>query len=138
LVRRDERLRDSLGRDQYGGAFVGGKVEQQRDMPARDDAALADFELPRVDHRERVFAFIDDRPAVFATCRFAQVAWISCGKFDQCLPPIRPSGRVDESAPGRSWSRRRAMRRLDVHMAGGIRGASRVAVTDARRHQRRS
>jgi hypothetical protein len=80
----DERLCDSLRRDQYSAAFLAGEIEQRRDMAACDHATLADFELPWIDHGERVFAFIDDRPSFFATCHpFAKVARISCGKFDQ-------------------------------------------------------
>jgi len=86
----DERLCDSLRRDQYSAAFLAGEIEQRRDMAACDHATLADFELPWIDHGERVFAFIDDRPSFFATCHpFAKVARISCGKFDQWLPPGR-------------------------------------------------
>jgi len=84
-IRLDERLCDSLGRDQNGRTFLIGKIEQRRDMPTRDDATLAHFELPRIDHGERMFACIDDRPSFFATCHsFTQVARISCGKLDQC------------------------------------------------------
>jgi len=46
----DERLCDSLGRCHYGPALLVRKIEQRRDMPARDYAALANFELPRIDH----------------------------------------------------------------------------------------
>lgn len=78
FVSLDERLCDSLGRDQYGRAFRARKIEQRRDMPTCDDATLAYFELPRIDHGERVFAFIDDRPSFFATCHpFTKVARIS-------------------------------------------------------------
>jgi hypothetical protein len=37
-----------------------------RDMPADDDAALADLELLQVDDGRGAFAFFDDRPAFFA------------------------------------------------------------------------
>src|SRR5262245_19885698 len=50
-------------------------------MPTCDDTTLADFELPRIDHRERVLAFVDDLPSFFATCH-AKVARISYGKFE--------------------------------------------------------
>ena len=79
-IRLDERLCDSLGREQYGAAFLVGKIEQRRDVATRDDATLTDFELPRIDHGERMFAFIDDRPSFFAACHaFAEVARVSCG-----------------------------------------------------------
>jgi hypothetical protein len=82
-IRLDERLRDSPGGDQYGLALTVGKIEQRRDMPAGDDAALADFELPRIDHGQGMFAFFYDRPPFFATRHaFAKVARISCWEFD--------------------------------------------------------
>lgn len=84
FVRLDERLGDSLGRDHDGLAFLARKIEQRRDVPTRDDATLAHFELPGIDHGERVLAFIDDRPPFFATGHsFTKVAWISYGKLDQ-------------------------------------------------------
>jgi len=46
----DERLCGSPGRDHYGSAFLVRKIEQRRDVPTRDNAALANFELPRIDH----------------------------------------------------------------------------------------
>ena len=46
----DERLCDSLGRGHDGPALLVRKIEQRRNMPTRDDAALANFELPRIDH----------------------------------------------------------------------------------------
>lgn len=46
----DERLCDSLGRGHYGPALLVRKIEQRRDMPTCDHAALANFELPRIDH----------------------------------------------------------------------------------------
>jgi hypothetical protein len=46
----DERLCDSFSRDHYGSALLVGKIEQRRDMPTCDNAALANFELPRIDH----------------------------------------------------------------------------------------
>lgn len=97
FVSLDERLCDPLGRDHYRRAFLVGKVKQRRDMPTCDDAALANFELPRIDHGERMFAFIDDCPPLFATCHpFTKVAWISYGKLDQLSSPIQPSGRLKE------------------------------------------
>ena len=45
----DERLCDPLGRGQYGPALLVGKIEQRRDMSPCDNAALANFELPRID-----------------------------------------------------------------------------------------
>ncbi|MBB6096456.1 hypothetical protein HNQ60_005378 [Povalibacter uvarum] len=87
-VSPDERLRDSLRRDQYSPAFLLREIQQRRDMPARDDATLANFELPRVDHGKRMFAFVDDRPPLFATRHpFAKVARISYGKLDQLQSP---------------------------------------------------
>lgn len=63
-------------------------------MPTCDNATLANFELPRIYHGERVFAFIYDRPSFFATCHpFTKVARISYGKFDQLPSPIQPAGR---------------------------------------------
>lgn len=74
----DERLCDSLGRDQYRPAFLVRKIEQRRDMPACDDAALPNLELPGIDDGEGMFAFIYDRPTFFATCHpFTKVARIS-------------------------------------------------------------
>lgn len=46
----DECLRDSFCRAHYGPALLVRKIEQRRDMPPCDDAALANFELPRIDH----------------------------------------------------------------------------------------
>ncbi len=46
----DERLCDPLSRDHYGPALLVRKIEQPRDMPARDNAALANFKLPWIDH----------------------------------------------------------------------------------------
>lgn len=90
----DERLRDSLGRGHDGAAFLIGKIEQRRDMPSRDDATLTNLELPRIDHGERMFAFIHDRPSFFAPCHpLAQVAGISYGKFDQLPSPGQSAGR---------------------------------------------
>ena len=78
LVSRNECRCDSLGRGQYGPAFLVGKIEQRRDMPPCDNATLANFELPRIDHGESMFAFIYDRPSFFATCHsFTKVARIS-------------------------------------------------------------
>lgn len=94
-VSLDECLCDSPGREHYGPAFLVGEIEQRRDMPTRDDATLAHFELPRIDHRERVFAFVYDRPAFFATCHpFAKIAGVSYRKLDhlardgQCVSAI--------------------------------------------------
>ncbi|HVH32489.1 MAG TPA: hypothetical protein VM847_00065, partial [Tahibacter sp.] len=96
-VSRDERLGDPLGCDQDSRAFLRREIEQGRDVPARDDAALTDFELPRIDHGEREFAFVDDRPAFFATGHsLAQVAGISHGKLDQLLSPQAAAGRIEE------------------------------------------
>jgi hypothetical protein len=93
-IRLNERLGDFLGRDHYRPAFLVRKIEQRRDMPACDNATLASFELPRIDHGECMFAFIYDRPSFFATCHpFTKVARISYGKFDQLPSPIPPAGR---------------------------------------------
>jgi len=91
-IRLDERLSDSLGRDHDGPAFLGRKIEQRRDMPTRDDATLANLELPGVDHGERVFAFLDDLPSFFAA-RHTKVTRISYWKFDQLPSPIQTAGR---------------------------------------------
>jgi hypothetical protein len=85
-IRRDERFCDSSGRDQDGRALLVREIEQRRDMPARDDAALANFELPRIDHGQRMFAFVYDLPSLFAS-RDAKVTWIPYGKFDHVRPP---------------------------------------------------
>jgi len=71
------------------------QIEQHRDMPTRDDAALTRFELQRIDHGERMFAFVDDLPPFFASCH-AKVAWISYGKLDQWPSPILPAGRRED------------------------------------------
>ena len=94
LICLDERLRDSPGRNQYDRALLIGKIEQCRDMPARDDATLADFELPRIYYGERMFALVYDRPSFFAACHsFTKVARISYGKFNQLPSPIQPANR---------------------------------------------
>ena len=66
-----------------------------RDVTTRDDAALANFELPRIDHGKSVFALVDDLPSLFATCH-TKVARISYRKFDH-LPS--PSKRVCAKRP---------------------------------------
>src|SRR5581483_8010915 len=79
----DERSGGSFGRAQYRAALVVGKIEQCRDMPARDNAALASLKLPWVDDGQRMFAFVDDRPSFFAARHpLAKIAGISYGKFD--------------------------------------------------------
>jgi hypothetical protein len=104
----NERLCDSLSRDRYSPAFLVRKIEQRRDMPTRDNATLANFELPRIDHGECMFAFIYHRPSFFATCHpFTKVARLSYGKFDQLPSPIQPAGRrktLVESALGQHQS----------------------------------
>jgi len=93
----DERLCDSLGRGHYGPAFLVRKIEQRRDMPTRDNATLANLELPGIDHGECMFAFIHDRPSFFAPCHpLAKVARISYGKFDQLPSPIPVGGSTQE------------------------------------------
>jgi hypothetical protein len=94
----DERLCDSFSRDHYSPALTVRKFEQRRDMPTRDNAALPDFELPRIYHGKRMFALVYDRPPFFASGHpFTKVARISYGKFDQLL--LRISGQADERAP---------------------------------------
>jgi hypothetical protein len=94
LIRLNKRLRDSLGRDHDGLAFLMRKIEQRSDMSTCDNATLANFELPGIDHGERMLALIYDRPSFFATCdAFAKVTRISYGKFNQLSPPIRPANR---------------------------------------------
>lgn len=52
-------------------------------MPTCDNAALANFKLPRIDHGQNMFAFVYDGPSFFAACHpFAEVAGISYRKFD--------------------------------------------------------
>ena len=90
----NERPCDSLSRGHYSPAFSVGKIKQRRDMPTRNNATLANFELPGIDHGERMFAFIYDRPSLFATCHpFTKVARISYWKFDQLPSPVQPAGR---------------------------------------------
>ena len=94
LIRLDERLCDSLGRDHDRLAFLMRKIEQRSDMPTCDNATLADFELPGIYHGERMLALIDDRPSFFAACHsFTKVARISYGKFNQLSSPIQPANR---------------------------------------------
>lgn len=89
-IRLDERLCDSLSRDQYSPALLVGEIEQRRDVPTRDNAALAHFELPRIDHGQRMFAFVYDRPSFFTTCHtFAKIARVSYGKLDHLPSPIK-------------------------------------------------
>lgn len=87
-IRADERLRDSPGRGQHLAAFVIGQIQQRRDVPTRDHAALPDFELPRVHHRQRMSALGDDGPSLFATGDpLAEIAWGSWRKFEHL--PLR-------------------------------------------------
>jgi len=87
----DERLCESLGRGHYSSALLVRKIEQRRDMPTCDNAALANLELPRIDHGQCMLAFVYDRPSFFATCHpFTKVARISYGKFDHLRSPIEP------------------------------------------------
>jgi hypothetical protein len=59
-------------------------------MSTGDNTTLANIELPWIDHREREFALIYDRPPFFATCDpLAKVARISCRKFDHVPTPIQ-------------------------------------------------
>ena len=90
LIRLNKRLCDSLGRDHDGLAFLMRKIEQRSDMPTCDNATLANFELPGIDHGERMLALVYDPPSFFATCHsFAKVTRISYGKFNQLSPPTR-------------------------------------------------
>jgi len=101
LIRLDKRLCESLGRDHYRRAFLMGKIEQRSDVPTCDNATLANFELPGIDHGERVLALIDDRPSFGATCHsFTKVARISYGKFNQLSSPIQPANRTQECLLG--------------------------------------
>ena len=89
-IRPDERLCESPRRDQHGRAFLVGKIQQQGDMPARDHATLADFELPGIDHGERVLVLIHDRPSFFATCHpLTEIARIPHRKLDQLPSPVQ-------------------------------------------------
>jgi hypothetical protein len=98
-IRLDKRLCDSLSRDHYRLALLVRKIEQRRDMPTCNNATLANFELPGIDHGECMFAFIYDRPSLFATCHpFTKVARISYWKFDQMHSP------VGRSTQKRFWS----------------------------------
>ncbi len=46
----DERLCDSFSRDQNSRALLVRKIEQRRDMSTCDNAALANLELPWINH----------------------------------------------------------------------------------------
>lgn len=93
----DEGLCDSPGRGHYGPALLVRKIEQRRDMPACDNAALAHFELPRIDNGQCMFALVNDLPSLFASCH-TKVARISYGKFNhlpsptELVCPTRPNG----------------------------------------------
>lgn len=90
----DERLCNPPGRDHYRLALLIRKIEQRRDVPACDNATLADFELPRIDHGECLFVFIHDRPPFFATRHpFTKVARVSFGKLEQLAPPVQLASR---------------------------------------------
>lgn len=85
----DERLCDSLGRDQDSAALRFGEIEQRRDVPTRDDAALTHFELPWIEHGQGVFAFVYDRPSRCAAGHpFTEVARVSYGKLDHVPRPV--------------------------------------------------
>jgi len=85
----DQRLCNSLCRDRYGLALIVRKIEQRSDMSTCDNATLANFELPWIDHREREFALVYDRPTFLATRDpLTKVARISYGKFDHVRSPI--------------------------------------------------
>jgi len=57
-------------------------------MPSRDHAALAGFELPRIDHGQRMCALIDDLPWLVAGGD-AQIAGVSDRELDHSIPPTR-------------------------------------------------
>jgi hypothetical protein len=81
-------------------------------MPAGNDTTLANLELPRIDHSECMFAFIDDRPSLFAACHpFTKVARIFYWKFDQLHSPVQPAGRRGNAENGNcALLRRREIR----------------------------
>jgi len=62
----DQCFGNPPGRNQYSCALLAGKIEQRGDISAGDDAALSNFELLRIDYRQRVIAFIDDLPFLLA------------------------------------------------------------------------
>lgn len=84
LIGFDEGFGDSLGRNHDGSALLLREIEQCRDVSTCDDAALADLELPRVDHGECVLGFFYDLPFFLADCH-AKVAWVFYGEFDHLL-----------------------------------------------------
>src|SRR5690606_27940543 len=63
-------------------AFLFSEFQQRGHVPPRDHTALPDLELPWIDHGQRVRAFLDDRPAVFADDHLAQVAGVANGKLE--------------------------------------------------------
>jgi hypothetical protein len=66
-----------------------GEIEQRRDVPTRDDAALTHFELPWIEHGQGVFAFVYDRPSRCAAGHpFTEVARVSYGKLDHVPRPV--------------------------------------------------
>ena len=83
----DEGLCESLRRSHYHAAFRGRKIEQRRRMPSCDDATLAKFKLPGINHGECMFGFIYHRPSLFATCHpFTKIARFLYGELDHlCL-----------------------------------------------------
>ena len=87
-IRLDEGLRDSFRREHYGPALLIGQIEQGRNVPTRDNTALANFELPRIDQGQCMIAFVYDLPTFLATCH-AKVARILYGKFDHSPSPIK-------------------------------------------------
>ena len=80
-VGADLRRRDPLRGGHDGRALGIGKIQQRRDMAARDHAALPHFELPGIDHRQRVLALVNDLPS-FLGGGHAQVARVSGGEFE--------------------------------------------------------
>lgn len=73
------------------------KIEQRCDMATCDNAALANFELLRIDHGQSMFTLVYDLPLFFTT-RHAKVAWIHQGKFDHLPLPSDGSNRIGPAA----------------------------------------
>ncbi len=98
LKRPDKRLRHSLCRTCYSCAFFVRQIEQSGNVAACNHAALTNLELPGVYDGERMIAFINDRPLIFATCHsFTEVTRVSDRKLDHCNP--RPVPMLKEKPP---------------------------------------
>src|SRR5690606_9706158 len=113
------------------------EVGQQRDVAPGDDAALADLELPGVEHGKGEFAFLDHRPArVAAGDAFAQVARIADGKFDHGLSsvPDAPAKRCSINRTAVATPSSRATRAPSVRARRAIASeAATCAIASARR-----